>query len=1175
MALSALADRLMHVDSLSTLTHMLASSVHVLSVHWISNIVMSIIDAHYFDITEAQKSSLRGSLVDILIHRQDWFCQFPGDGPAHTFALHAFCKLLTHVCVLDWVYHPERLQTDDSTLKNRFATKPAPSMTNDVSTKEIDANRIDKVAHNLIKLDPTQNSTLVGMIVLFHLIESMYSTNMSSGKFILLDMFTWSLFVLEKLCLVSDANTLESASYQCLVSSTLDLLLRVLNYNFICTVDEELGTVFVPVSWSSTLLTIDQYGLRSLINFYQYSVRMNQTSSTTKTIEILSYFVSMQSCVFGTKDQQLVVLEILFEHLGNLLTTRMGLYPNSQHASPIDHDNHRMSMNTLVNNSMMLCRVFIRMYNNFDGNMMISSQLWQPLIELLFQFHMDLLQSPACDANMIYYIFLFWSRWFPLEKILESVNIVAIIPTLVSTFIHTQLSRFTQEAQESGDDNDLLNDVQWQPILTLLSKLMHKKTRKLILNPLIALLYDYGTQFMSSKPITIDYPYNSDNVHNNANPQSTLSVVARQLAFLAYLANTFYRGKVYHYVVKLTSDTSSTTNAWNEAQQQESQSMHTIDGDEVKTHEKSITLDIDIVCCLLHILQLHDEKMTTYGQYEASHCVEQAMMVFLQNMVGEYFDLTNPDTLLHQQLQKQFGFETKEVVLQVVLSKITMNFKYWADDVQLSYQTLQLFLRLVGDEQVCRIAAESDLVTHLLTHHTELNLGTNMRNRREFYRVLSALVFVDDQVDKLFAFLSPFDEKLKQLSHQLKEMESPHRDGEYDRPWVEEFLITLNELRGVIMACSSSIMYEIIFDWFYQSNYYQSVCIAALHQFAQVDLRVMWSIARLCQQMIHTKQKQPTQLYKLNANAHDLFKQTAHLLVVMASNIMEASTYTHHHQASQTAHRMHTNSMSTEQQHCHSKTLMLFLSLLTTLLNGAHEFTSISLFAIYDAKIVNDLFAAAFAVIGQFDMNQAKGNQKLMLALYESLSCICRHHLGELFAVDFNTSQDTLGKVLQWLKIGLNIKFKQVNVNAITCIMWISVYQHAIDQRRGRFMNHVNIIDSHHLNILSTIMFYLLDKIVMDSTTDAIAFETLFFMVQWLPDMFHNLKSTIIDSQHDDAEMMSTLQAHFDQLTAVVQPNLNSKNKKKFIYNVRTMSVACEGKLISNPSYTQLRDNYT
>lgn len=1164
-----LADKLSTMDSVQDLIWILEQTSMVLAFQFASAQLQQAFTQGVNSFTVADRKHLRSLLLPILNSRVEWFGLSPHGGIPGSFALSAFSQLLARVWRICWFEIADNIEesSSDSDDESWFAGAPHKSHSaasgmnvssatgstgvfgsgiNGNNSGEGEDPLLHVVAKKMATENPTLPSLLVGITLLVSSIEELSKplphlwpavqrkTAVAFRDRCLLDIFKLGISTLQKVMRSPTPMTEPSKSHQRqLVSATLDLILKVFTFDFVGTMPDEssddLGIIHIPASWSPIFENPDTFATFS--EFYIQSIGQNQE----KAMEILSSFVSVRSSVFGASASQAIFLKSFFEFLYKILADKIGLAdsPTNRH---------------------ILCRLLVRLKCNFHLSQFMAVPSWKSVIESIAQFHINLMNDDECNPNLLYYIMHWWQRLCVsvgyLNANSEPTHLNEIIPTLISSFIRSQLAR---EENFPDDEDALINNKQLQAILTNVPTILDVSGRAEVITLIIDLFNQLGSSFSS---------------YTSYNPEGTpaqLGIIERQLALLVHIISLLSIER------SMSLSSSSITDLLSSGNKNEMDEFGEV-SPAVAAAEQMENLELEMVSCVFNLLQLHDERYGIHGPGPGSQQLEYALTCFLRSFSSSYFTSDNIEKRkIHMMLTERYGLSSKESVLEVILSKVALNLKIWVNGTDVAKETLQLFLALVNGGHSSRLVSKSELVASLLANHTSLDLGDSERNRREFYRVLGRIAFKDSEIDELYNFLEPFDGKLSDLRDRLQ-MAKPEQLNELASP----LMYALCDIRGALMACTTSAGYENFFDWFYPAGYYETLCLLAIQRYAGYNWSVVWSVLRFVEEMVTNTHKR-IQFPSASPDGHRLFRDTANILIILSEKIMDiqlpptggmgaARSYLGNLEQIDALDASVKGAMDTR-----FKAISLMLRIFSRLLGSASDFANIGVFALFGDKIVSDLFISTCRVIFSMDIEDAQGYPKVIDVLYIALENICLHNIADLLGSDLAAASEALSEVLLLLKRGLRSKVVRIVCCCTQALEKIATNQWNHMHKRKRPDAPPSIFTDTHIDTLTDIMFELVDLVLIDR--DMIHWtlcRPLFVLIQLLPGSFATIQASIIKSQAHIPDRAAKLEEAFKALSEGLDSSMRPENREKFTHNALALKNTCKTLIDFNLLYRDM-----
>ena len=121
------------------------------------------------------------------------------------------------------------------------------------------------------------------------------------------------------------------------------------------------------------------------------------------------------------------------------------------------------------------------------------------------------------------------------------------------------------------------------------------------------------------------------------------------------------------------------------------------------------------------------------------------------------------------------GLGNHKVVVNMLVTKVCNNMKFWASNKEVISKSLNVFFWLSAGYGSGRFMLTLDSVKYLLTHHTSqhlpfLDLAENTKSRTTFYKTLTRLVFLGDYHTLLMPFMEPILTSCSYVAQQITTM---------------------------------------------------------------------------------------------------------------------------------------------------------------------------------------------------------------------------------------------------------------------------------------------------------------------------------------------------------------------------------------------------------------------
>ena len=311
------------------------------------------------------------------------------------------------------------------------------------------------------------------------------------------------------------------------------------------------------------------------------------------------------------------------------------------------------------------------------------------------------------------------------------------------------------------------------------------------------------------------------------------------------------------------------------------------------------------------------------------------------------------------------NFGDVNTVMNIFVSKICNNIKFWHGDHEILEQTLEVFVELVSSYSSSKTLLGLEAVdfmvhTHVGTHFPFLGYNNDNKHRITFYTALSRLVFsaAEDLDNSFDTFVQPQLEILVQLS----------ATADFRTPEVRLALIgILRDLRGICLATNNKRTYNLFFEAFFP------VCFPLFVRVAEEwngDPAVMTALLKFMQEFVQNK-GQRVMFEHSSASGILLFRETSSILCSYGSRILDlpvvADKYIEKY-----------------------KGIRLMLNVLTSALSG--NYVNFGVFALYSDPALQNVLDVSLQMCLRIPMADVLAFVKLSKAFYRYIChSLCIH----------------------------------------------------------------------------------------------------------------------------------------------------------------------------------------
>eukprot|EP01130_Rhizamoeba_saxonica_P007795 TRINITY_DN3158_c0_g1_i1.p1 TRINITY_DN3158_c0_g1~~TRINITY_DN3158_c0_g1_i1.p1 ORF type:complete len:537 (-),score=88.47 TRINITY_DN3158_c0_g1_i1:8-1573(-) len=363
-----------------------------------------------------------------------------------------------------------------------------------------------------------------------------------------------------------------------------------------------------------------------------------------------------------------------------------------------------------------------------------------------------------------------------------------------------------------------------------------------------------------------------------------------------------------------------------------------------------------------------------------------AFAIFLQRFCNSYLDdKTIVSSSAYDMLESTLMMK-KSDVLNSIISKILKLLKQWGHFPMIYNFILGpngLFNSLGSGYISGQLLGKSDLVTNMVEHHVDVEIGDVTRMRISFYKTLGRLFFGEKTKSNFFNFIGPF-------SHILDQIKGAVVSGNGNK---EQILSSLKkvttDIRGVVSSINDNESYSKFFDWFYlETSYFDwLIHVLSMPEFVTPDEWI--AIMKLIGEIVRNTSSR-LNFPHTSANSLRLFRSTANLLIQENSFI-------------------HTN-LEVEVKFMYIK---YYLSVLYNCLSG--KYTNFGVFELYNDPILDNLLQSVIQILYNIQPSYLDLYPKVKGLYYQNIEVIASGHISFII----KSSNDIFGRLLHILKTGL------------------------------------------------------------------------------------------------------------------------------------------------------------
>jgi exportin-7 len=1039
-----------------------------------SQALTSLITSHWNNFTSEQRIVVRNYILDYLATK----------GPKlEAFVTQYLVKLLCRITRLGWFDDPKHQQLAEECEKFLSATVQ----------HCVIGLRI------LIQLVSGMNILLPGSTMSEHRKHAVSFRDMS-----LLKVFKVAIQMLQSL--FKGGVQASPEDKQKLTNYAVDLGIECLNFDFIGMRSDESAddndAIQVPISWRP--LFLDPAYMKVMVDLYKGT----RPPISSKAMELLMLWSSCRRSIFVKEADR-------SEFLDRILAVLIDIMKNAINLN--DEDNYHS-----------FCRLLGRMKNTYQLNELLRAKGWSEFIQLVTEFSVTSFQQWQWSQNSTHYILYLWSRLVSVTPFVRASQTLVqplleeYSPRIFESYVDARLQSAVDCSNDPGLENPLDNEEQIQEQLEQLPNITRYQ-------------YEKCGQFLKSRFDPIAQSYHQA-ITTSQHP-GQLALYECQLAWLTYILGAQLGG---HMTMASTGR---------------------------EGHEKTDALIGEGV---FRLMQIVDQRLvSTNGAGKCDARLELSLMYFFQEFrrcyIGEHHgmpseaemeaikakkekaamgandsldssddeaNMERPSTTrkstaerkraMYLRMFELMGLGDHRVVVNMLVTKVCNNMKFWADDKEVIGRSLDVFFWLSAGYGSGRFMLTLDAVKYLLTHHTGeflpfLDLPENTRHRTSFYKTLARLVFLGDYHNLLMPFMEPILNVLVQL----------RSTSNYRQENVKRAIINVSrDMRGVLQSSTNKRTYSLLFDCLYPA--YMPVFSRAADTWFDTP-EVMNPLLKFYAELVRNK-SQRIIFGESSANGILLFREASSLVCMYGSKLLQMP-------ASQDA---------TELYKTRYKGIGLSLNIISACLIGSY--VNFGVFELYNDPALSNALNISMKLMLSIPLPEVMAYPKVTRSYFTYIEVLFRNQLETIVKVP----TETFLRMIQALQEGLLSLDGTVSVYCASTIDHLASFQFRVSRRNKPEA----IALQQHLascpNIFTGFLTTLFKKLLFDGAESYWSLSRPVLSIILANDQaFEQAKQYLAATQ--PPQNHPKMKAEFDKLLIDVDRNLEPTNRDRFTQRITAM----------------------
>ncbi|RHY29255.1 hypothetical protein DYB32_005303 [Aphanomyces invadans] len=877
----------------------------------------------------------------------------------------------------------------------------------------------------------------------------------------------------------------------------LNLAIKCLSFDFIGTnpdeSSEDAGALQVPSSWR--LLVQEPETMQLLFDFYHSSTVPN----SARCLEALMLLASVRRSLFAPEKERANFLSHLLTGICRIISTQQGLS---------EQDNYHE-----------FCRLLGRLKSNYQLSELMKAESFQEWMDLTPTFTVKSFQQWQWSANSIHYLLGLWSRLVAALPYVRaerngpaSVSFLdQAIPRIVQSYVQSRLDSAQQVAQDDGLEDPLEDEGSLSEQFDKLPTICHYNYRQIgeyILQVFDSLHSQYRDVISNGASTSMG--------DDDETMTRGLNGLEMQLAWLIYIVGSIIGGHSY---------TSTQLN----------------DGDEL--------VDADLCQRVFRTMKVVEHRLINSGGSQKCHIhLELALLhyfsYFRRSYIGEQhgmpsmpqLSVSSPtagsagvlgvsspsDTAMsaktksYQRMFERMGFGDHTIVVNMIVTHVGQNLKFWGDEERVISQTLTLFLDIASGYSSGKLLLGLDTVQYLIRHPTAeefpfLAVPSNTRHRTSFHSTISRLLFTtsfDESTDRFDEYISPLEQVLAKLM-QIQD---------YRHPDVREAIIGVcRDLRGVFISTHNKRTYNVMFDLVYPT--YMPVFTKAAEVWYNTPT-VMNALLKFLQELAYNK-SQRVMFDQSSPNGILLFRELSHVIVAYGTRILN--------------HPIHRDAYAERY-----KGIALCLGILFRALGTRGNYVNFGVFKLYN----DGAWDQALEVCLQLALSIPLDELMVKNTYFFFLEMLFRNQIVSVVSLD----STIFSQLVQSLHEGVNSYDLTIAAQCATAVDHLAtLYYHETKKKKDSPVKHsLSVHLQAYPSLWSTLLSSLFNILIYgDATSQWALSRPILSLSLCSPDALATYQHSIAASQGNDQHKAQVDDA-FAKLYQDILPSLEASNRDRF-----------------------------
>ncbi|CAM9433954.1 unnamed protein product [Ascophyllum nodosum] len=886
-----------------------------------------------------------------------------------------------------------------------------------------------------------------------------------------------------------------------MLEQALSLCTRCLSYDFIGTnpdeSSEDVGTIQqVPSSWREVVT--DPSTFSSLFEFYK-NTEPPRSNQAMQSIVLLS---SVRRSLFPKETDRAAYLQQLMNFIREILQTNTGLH---------HQDNYHQ-----------FCRQLGRLKANYQLSELVRVDGYIEWVGLAADFTVRSLKEWQWSTNSIHYLLALWGRLVAAVPYVRpdvgskshTETLQDCVVRVVQAYITSMVGSVDVVARDQSlddpldDEGSLKEQLERLPVIC---RFQYTAVAEYVLNIIDPVLANYQSAVGVYPP------------QANGSAHGQQAVLEGKLTWLVYMIGAMVGG--YSWSDASASDGEETIDA--SLARRVFQLAQGLDARLARSGGR-LKCESRLEIALLYFFQVF-RRMYMWEQHGMS-----AAAALTGIMMGSGIPKQDYAPTLKQKVFARFfehiGMGDHSAIINVIVTKIGNNLKYWPDDNEVVSKTLQLFLDMASGYSSSKMLLGLDTVKFLMHNHTQeffpfLGASANVRQRTTFHLTLARLIFAtsDDMSPMFEAFMEPLINVLRNLG----------AAPTFRQESVKYALVGVcRDLRGVTAATNNRRSYGMLFDALYPIHF--GVFVRAAEEWSDSP-DVTTSLMKFMIEFVYNK-AQRLVFDQNSPNGILLFRECSKIAVAFGTRLLQLPP-------------PQSSNIYREKY----KGIALCLGMLSTALAGTY--VNFGVFTLYQDKALDSALETALQLALSVPLVDVNAFPKLCKAYFIFFEILFRNHIGAVVALD----TPVFMRVMHSLHDGLQALDAPLASQCAATIDHLATFHFKNANKDSPAMLALKAHLALEPALLSGLMETLFNILLFESMSNNTANQwavTRPILSLLLADeqAFNTYKNKLIESQ--SVANRPQLQEAFAKLLADVHRNLESTNRDKFTQRLTSFRIS-------------------